>query len=212
MMSTPNSTRILEILAVTLTGFGKFVFVDIYNFKIWYILVACISWMIYIGYRVRHDPDILDYFGFRRHGFSESLKIILPLALVALGAFIAIGLITDNLIVSWTMVPILILYPIWGTIQQFLMVGLIARNLMDLDNVKVSNFWVVAIISILFSTVHYPSFELIAGTFLLAILYTIVFIRYRNLWVLGLFHGWLGCFFYFFVLGRDPLNELFQSM
>jgi hypothetical protein len=32
----------------------------------------------------------------------------------------------------------------------------------------------------------------------------VVYFRTRNLWALGIFHGWFATGLYFFVLGRDP--------
>jgi len=36
-----------------------------------------------------------------------------------------------------------------------------------------------------------------------------LYFRYRNLWPLGVLHGWLGAFFYLWVLGRDMWVENF---
>jgi hypothetical protein len=35
-----------------------------------------------------------------------------------------------------------------------------------------------------------------------------IFLRWRNVWPLGICHGWLGVLFYFWVLGRDPWLEI----
>ena len=207
-----NSIRIFEISAVLATGLGKFIFVDLFNYKIWYIFSACICWMIYIFLRARRDKDTFQNFGFRMEGFKSSLRIIMPISALAVITFVGIGLITDRLLINWHIIPIMLLYPIWGTIQQFLMISLLATHLSQLEGFKLTNFFIVTITAVLFSVVHYPSYELISGTFLLAVLYTIIFIKYRNVWVLGIFHGWLGCFFYFFVLGRDALAEMLQSL
>jgi len=203
----------LELIAVLLTGFGKFLFVDIFNFKMAYIVIACLGWIAYIIYLSKKYDNALGYFGLRKTGLKETLKVILPISAVALLVFVALGVWTEKLLFSWHIIPILLLYPIWGTIQQFLMIGLIASNLRDLqDKINLSTFGIILTVAVLFSIVHYPSYELIAGTFLLALLYTWVFLRYRNLWVLGFFHGWLGCLFYFLVLGRDPWLEKMGSI
>jgi uncharacterized protein len=46
----------------------------------------------------------------------------------------------------------------------------------------------------------------------MALIYTMLYIKFRNLWVLGIFHGWLGCFFYFFVLHRDSWLEFIAAI
>lgn len=48
---------------------------------------------------------------------------------------------------------------------------------------------------------------LLVGTALLGGLYVVLFQKHRNLWPLGLVHGWLGSLFYPWVLGIDPLGE-----
>jgi hypothetical protein len=50
------------------------------------------------------------------------------------------------------------------------------------------------------------------ATFFLAAVYGWVYWKERNLYVLGLFHGWLGGIFYYTVLGRDPFVEVFGNL
>ena len=113
------------------------------------------------------------------------------------------------MILNWHLIPILILYPLWGTLQQFIIVGLIAGNLKDLQKYHWSETSIVLLTSIVFSLVHYPNTLLMLGTFGLCLLYAKVYLWRKNLLVLGLFHGWLGGLFYFIVLGRDPWIEVF---
>jgi membrane protease YdiL (CAAX protease family) len=166
-------------------------------------MLASISWIVYIFYRIRSDRSIVARWGFRKEGFSESARLIAPLAVIALTLFILYGLKSGKMIMSWHILPSLVLYPLWGTIQQFLIMALLAKNLNSLQSARVPRYILVFITAFVFAIVHYPFILLIMGTFILAIIYTLIYLKYRNLWVLGLFHGWLGSFFYFFVLGRD---------
>ena len=199
-------------MAVVFTGFCKFLFVDHLQQKFSFVTTACIGWLIYILYRIRKDNSLPDYWGFRKEGFKSSLKVVLPLAIVAILTFVIVGTVRSTLILNWHMLPILILYPIWGTIQQFLIIGLIARNLSDYENRTIPKSVVVVASSAVFSVVHYPSVPLMIATFVLALLYTLLYLKHNNLWILGLFHGWLGCFFYYFVLGRDPWLEFISAI
>jgi membrane protease YdiL (CAAX protease family) len=54
-----------------------------------------------------------------------------------------------------------------------------------------------------------PEIPLMLTTFGLGLVYIPLYLRYRNLWPLGLYHGWLGTLFYLWVLGRDPWVETF---
>jgi uncharacterized protein len=207
-----NNIRILEVTMVVITGLGKFLFVDYLNLKFYYVIAACLLWIGYILYRVKQSPGILSYWGFQKTGFKKSLKIILPIAIITVCFFIAYGLFFDTLIFNWHIVPILMLYPCWGAIQQFLIIGLITKNLSELDNVRIPKAIIVLLASTLFAIVHYPSWMLIGATFVLAIFYSIIYLRYNNLWTLGLFHGWLGGLLYFFVLNRDPWMEFLHAV
>jgi len=71
--------------------------------------------------------------------------------------------------------------------------------------------WLIVLITAsIFAVVHYPHNLLIAGTFVLALVYATLSLKNRNLIVLGTFHGWLGAFFYCTILGRDAWVEVFE--
>jgi hypothetical protein len=214
MTQSLNNDRVkkIEILAVLLTGIGKFIFFNGLHMQFWFILLASIFWTSYILWRIQSDRSVLVLWGFRKDGFRDSMTMIAPLALIALVLFVLYGLKSGNLILSWHIVPSLILYPFWGTIQQFLIMALLAGNLSSMQKFRLSKFAVVGVTATFFSIVHFPYYLLIAGTFLLAIVYTLVYLKYRNLWLLGLLHGWLGSFFYFFVLGKDAWMTFVESI
>ena len=211
-MNLLNKRRLFEITAAALTGLGKIVLIDLLEQKLLFILIACLFWIGYVIWRYRKDTDILTYWGFTKNNFRQSFLRLLPLVLISILGFFLYGYFKNTLILNWHILPILLLYPLWGVIQQYLVVGLVAGNLQDQDKFRMPKWAIVIITAILFSIVHYPSGMLILGTFLLAIVYTIEYLRDRNLWVLGIYHGWLGCFYYFFVLQRDPFVETFGSL
>lgn len=90
----------------------------------------------------------------------------------------------------------IILYPIWGVIQQFLVIGLVAGNLQDLKRTRLNEFVIIVLTALLFGLIHYPYYWLMLGTFILALLYGFIYLRERNIYVMGLFHGWLGGLFF----------------
>lgn len=204
-----NDKTIFEITAVLITGVFKFLMVDVFNAKFWFILLAGIFWILYIFIRVSQNINTLKDWGFKKEGFIPSIKIIAIPSIVVVASSIGIGLSNGNLILNWHIFPIMILYPIWGTLQQFLIISLFGGNLNRLNIPPIMN---IILTAFLFSIVHYPSIELILATFILAIFYMLLFLRYKNVWVLGLFHGWLACIFYFFALGRDPWAEFIGTI
>ena len=210
--SISNKRRILEISAVILTAIGKFIFMDYLNWRFPFVAVAIISWVSYIIYRKSKQPGITKYWGFRTDNFKTVLKKVLPFGLLAVISFLAIGFYQNTINISWHIIPILILYPIWGVIQQFLLIALTAGNLQDLKDQKLNKGFIILLAAVLFGAIHYPYVWLMMATFILAIFYGWIYLKERNLYVLGLFHGWLGGIFYYTILERDPFLEMFGKI
>jgi len=59
--------------------------------------------------------------------------MVLPFGLLGITTMIVIGAIQGTINITWHIIPILITYPIWGTIQQFLLIALLAGNLSELN-------------------------------------------------------------------------------
>ena len=210
--SISNKRRVLEISAVISTAVGKFIFMDHLNWRFPFVAVAIISWVSYIIYRKSKQPGITKYWGFRTDNFKTVLKKVLPFGLLAVVTFFGVGFYKDTLNISWHIIPILILYPIWGTIQQFLLIALTAGNLQDMKGQNLNKEIIILLSAILFGAIHYPFVWLMIATFILAIFYGWIYLSERNIYVLGLFHGWLGGIFYYTVLERDPFLEMFGKM
>lgn len=206
-ISISNKRRILEISAVILTAAGKFFFMYYLDWRFPFVAAAIISWVSYIIYRNRTKTGIIKYWGFRTDNFKTVLRKVLPFGLVSVIAFTCIGLYRDTINITWHILPILILYPVWGVIQQFLLIALTAGNMQDLKGKPLNKIVVLLFSALLFAAVHYPFVWLIIATFILAVFYGLIYLRERNIYVLGLFHGWLGGIFYYTVLDRDPFLE-----
>jgi len=152
---------------------------------------------------------MFDYWGIGKTNFRKTFLELLPVGLVCIIVFVLIGNYRGTNILNWHIIPILLLYPLWGVVQQFIVVGLITKNLRDMKRTQLSAWSIVLITALIFGAVHYPHNMLIAGTFVLALVYAALSLKNRNLIVLGTFHGWLGAFFYYTVLGRDAWGEVF---
>jgi uncharacterized protein len=207
--SMTDRHRKLEVLAVVFTGVGKFVFMDLLEWRLPFIVSVIIAWTVYVLIQTRRDHNLLLYWGFRVDNFWSTTRMLLPFGALSLISFCVIGYQQNTLNVTWHIIPILVLYPVWGVIQQFLVVALVAGNLQDLKQRTLSKAVIISITALLFGLLHYPYYWLIAGTFILALLYGFVYLRHRNVFVLGLFHGWLGGIFFYTVVGRDPFIEIF---
>ena len=204
-----DKVRLLEILGVAATGLGKFVFMDYLNWRLQYVCVAILAWSIYVFYRYKKNKNVIKDWGFRLDNFVPTLRLMMPFAIFSVITFFDVGLLQGSINLTWHIIPILISYPIWGSIQQFLTIGLLAGNLSNMKRVKLKRASVIIITAIFFSIVHFPSIWLMIGTFILALYYGFIYLKSKNLYALGLLHGWLGAFFYYTVLNQDPFSEIF---
>jgi membrane protease YdiL (CAAX protease family) len=211
-MKAENKQRFSEIIAVLLTGAGKFIFMDWLNWRAFYVVGACLFWIGFVVYRYRMDKTVLEYWGFTTANFKGTFLMLLPLGVVSVVLFFIIGNYFGTIIINKNIIPILILYPIWGVIQQFIVVALVAGNLRDMENLKIQNWMIILLTSLVFSVVHFPFLTLVGGTFLLALVYTTIYLRKKNLYALGLYHVWLGAFYFYTIVGRDPWTEVFGGL
>ncbi|MEP2935876.1 MAG: CPBP family intramembrane glutamic endopeptidase [Gilvibacter sp.] len=207
-----DRTRIFELMAVLITAVGKFVLMDWLNYRFFYVAAAIVFWSGYVIFKSKRLPGILSHWGFSKATFKQAFKVVIPFAVFAVISFFTVGAIRGSLTLTWHILPILISYPLWGVIQQFLVIGLVAGNLNDMKRVKVPKWIVIGITALLFAVVHFPSTWLMASTFVLALFYGYVYLKVKNLYVLGLFHGVLGALFYYTVLGEDPFARIFLSL
>jgi uncharacterized protein len=233
MPHPPTSTTrlVLEIVAVLLTACGKFIFMDslIWNFSSYrsmFIVTVIVLWIIYIINRYLNVNNILKEWGFRFDNFwtiIRSKRFYIP-ALAAVSAMFLIGYLQNTINLKKEILYIMSLYPIWGTLQQFLLIGLVVGNLDRLaDHLpenKRKSWHKPAILlgaAILFAAIHATIkvgnwWMLVGGTFLLAVYYGWLYRKEKNLFVLGLFHGWLAAIIFYTLVGRDVWKEFFVNI
>jgi uncharacterized protein len=201
--------RVLEIASVFLTGAGKFIFMDWLQWKLPFIAIAILAWSGYVFIQHQQAPGILRYWGFRTDNFRQVLKMVLPFGIISIILFLLIGFYFDTISITWHIIPILILYPIWGVVQQFLVIGIVAGNLKDISRPRFPNMLIIPVTAMLFGGLHYPYYWLMLGTLVLALFYGHVYLKNKNVYLMGIFHGWLGALFFYTVVGRDPFTEIF---
>ncbi len=201
-------TRWLEIGAVTATGIFHLIFQSL-EAKGLFIVLASIGWVSYIAWRVRCDSDLWVKWGFHTKNLLSAF--VWPTVIFTLGVTLMAwyGLTHARVLWQGHIFFLLLLYPLWGILQQFLVQALGVANLMTIFP---KQGWMVALPVgvVLFSLVHYPDgWLLMLATAVMACFFIPCYLRDRNLWPLGLYHGWLGTFFYLWVLGRDPWVDVF---
>ena len=196
-----------EVSAVALTGVLHLVFKSL-GAKGLFIALASLSWIGYVAYQIRRDPTRWKRWGFRADNLRQAF--VWPSVLfVASGLAMAwYGAMTGRVLWEGHMVFLLLWYPLWGILQQFLVQALGVTNLITLFP-RHGLLLAMPVGVVLFAVVHFPNWRLMLATALLACFFIPLYVRDRNLWPLGLYHGWLGTFFYLWVLGRDPWVSVF---
>lgn len=207
MINYSVSVRKFEIGAALLTGVLH-VALHGSGFTGLFIGAAALFWIVYVIWRIRRQVEVLREWGFRVDNLNTSFKWPTLFFLAATIVMALIGVSRGHTLLDRALLPLLVLYPLWGVVQQFLVQSLFVSNLTALLSVEKTGFAVVAGV-VLFGLVHYPRWIEVIATAGMAAVFIPLFLNDRNLWPLGLYHGWLGSFFHVWVLGRNPWFEIF---
>jgi hypothetical protein len=204
-----DTKKWIELLAVAVTGLLKFIIMDWLQMRAFYICGACLFWLIYVLIKYKSDKNILKNWGFKPDGFRQSFLFLIPFTIASIITFSFFAYYNNTINLNWHILPVFLFYPAWGLIQQFMMLGLITANLKSIKRVKFNNLQIALITACIFSMVHYPYVSLMIYTFIMQIIFTIVYLKWGNLWSLGIHHGWIATFLLYFMLKRDLWTEFF---
>jgi hypothetical protein len=200
----PGSRRWFEVAAVVATGL-LFLLFRYLRLQGIFVPIAASFWTGFVWYHGRREPGVLRTWGFRLDTLWPAFRATSAFSLPFAGLLALVGASRGSLSFPPHAWILMALYPIWGVVQQFLVQALLVRNLEG--NLPQSGLFLVG--SCLFAIVHVPEMPLMLATFGLGLVYVPLYLKYRNLWPLGLYHGWLGTLFYLWVLSRDPWVETF---
>ncbi len=200
-----DARALAELGAVVMTGVGHLVAseADLSNV---YIPVVIAGWGGYVGYRAATEPGYLADLGFTGENLGRAARDV---GLLSAGAVLGMGIYgaaNESLHLEPELLPLLVLYPVWGLTQQTLVQGYVTRHLADAGLPALA---VAPITAVTFGSVHVPNWPLTAATAGMGGAFAPLYLRDRNLWPLGVAHGSLGALFYVWVLDRDPWAEIF---
>ena len=204
----PDKVKWFEISALVATGGLKFLLMDWLDLRAAYIAGICLFWLTYIYIKYRKDPSVIILWGIQKKNFKTTFLFLLPFATVFMAGIGIYGYLSEAILWNWHILPIFMLYPVWGLIQQFMVAGLVSGNLKSIKNPQFSNYQIILLTSSLFSLVHYPDGFLMLFTFMMQWVFTTAFLRWKNIWPLGIYHGWIATFLLYYVLERDLWMEL----
>ena len=203
------STRrraLAEIGAVLLTAGAFVVFHGFRCPSLCFIAPCVLLWGTHLARRVQRDRSVLRDWGLRLDNLEAASVPCFAVASVAAVAILAFRLGRGWRPVPPSFVVILLLYPFWGIFQQFCVQALFVRNL---ETLGVRRALIVPVTAVLFGLVHVRNEVLLGLCTAAGAVWTVLFLRWRNLIPIGLSHGWLGTLVYYFVLEKDPLPGLF---
>jgi hypothetical protein len=155
-----------------------------------------LSWIIILGFVLashalrRETPASL---GFRAANLKSALAAVAPAVLTIALALLAIGAICHTIrpVTLGSAFLSLALYCFWGLFQQYLLNGYFLNRF-----VKISPAFAPLMAAIAFSAIHTPNWFLIIVTFFAGYVCAKIYLKFRNLYVLGLAHGVIGFLLY----------------
>ena len=141
--------------------------------------------MLYSHWLNGESPQVL---GFTGKYFLRAIQLLI-LPMIVVGALLFfIGLRAHSLNFGERFWLSLLVVPFWGLTQQYILQGFIYRRLQRIFPTQ-NSYTVILIAAVLFALVHAPNFPLMFLTLVGGIVWTWVYERAPNLFVLGLSHG-----------------------
>jgi uncharacterized protein len=176
-----------------------------------FIVGACVFWIGFVFIRARQNKNAFRDWGFRADNLRQAVTIPAMLLGVLAGSFAGYAHFQGTLLFPLHTLLLFLFYPIWGLIQQFLALSIVVNNLERIPTLGRKKPLLVMVSAILFGMVHAYDIRLAAGTLFLELLIIPLYLKDRNLWPLGVLHGWIGVLFYLWVLNQDLWIETFGS-
>jgi len=166
-----------EAVAVLLTGVAHLFFEEVLGAKWVFMLFAFLTWSVYLSRQVQRERAVLKQWGLCQDNLGVTFVVTGIAFSIGTAGIIGLALSRGTFVTSWHIFPLLVAYPVWGLIQQFLIQVLVVRNLTD-GVVGLRAPWrVTPIAASLFALAHWPDGVLMGATFLLGVAFTPVYLR-----------------------------------
>lgn len=199
---TPRRRAVGELAAAAGTV-GAWVAAEALGLKVWALPLLAV-WAVYLVARAVRRPDLWVEWGLRPTGWRHGLAWHGGAMVAALSVVAAVGAVRASLALPTHAWVLLLLYPPWALCQQFVLQNVVVANAAV---VGIKRAWLPFLGMLLFGAAHLPDLRLAGLTALGGLLWTGLWLRARNLWLLALGHAAVGTFAFLWVLGRDPLLE-----
>ena len=173
--------------------------------KRWSFLASGLALGAYIFYLVKRHPHSWHELGFRRDNLAAGLVPVGLCTLLVGAGLVALAAGKGRAVWQPTMLVLLALYPVWPLAQQFAFQGLLHRGLRVLVRVPALQ---VLLTAAAFASVHLGNVTLLALTFAAGIMWSVLYRRWPNLWLLAGSHSILAALAYPLLFHDAPLSRV----
>lgn len=164
------------------------------------VAAGVVLWGSYLAWRSRREPGFWRQLLWPSQPQARGLRSLAAFTGVGVLLLVLVGVLRETWPPPKSFWLILAAYPVWGTVQQFLLNAVLARHLRSL----LPSGWAHLVAALGFAAAHAPDWPVVAATFPAALFWVWVYPRLPHLPLLGIAHGVVGTFFFYLVLGRDP--------
>ncbi len=201
-------SRQIAIIDVVVVGSISLAYVALELLQVpkrWSFMAIGVALAVYAVYLVRRRSDSWRALGFRRDNLLAGLFPVGVCTFFAGGGLVVFAALRGQAVWGSEVLVLLALYPVWALVQQLAFQGLLHRRLTVLVRSPVLQVFITAAA---FASVHFGNIALVALTFSAGVLWSVLYRRWPNLWLLAASHTVLAALAYPLVLADAPLSRL----
>lgn len=197
------------IILVLTTAIFKWLLVDLWDLRIAFIPLVITAWTLFIWKFAKTDRNFFKNAGLGLLGFKATALLCLVFIIVSASLMFGYVKLQHYNIANPNMFIAMLLYPIWGIVQQFIVMNFVLN---DLQKFKLNKFLIILVSALAFGLIHLPDVKLFAATFVAGLVFSAIYIKHQNLWPLGITHGLLASMLYYWVLNQDPIQQIINTL
>jgi uncharacterized protein len=171
--------------------------------NVFFIVGVSLFWASFAIVRAGQDRGIVRKWGFSTANLLPATAASALIFAVAAALLAAHAWSGDNLRFPAHTFVLMLVYPVWGVMQQFVTLAVVVSNLERVPELADRRLLVWFVGVLLFGVIHAYDARLAVGTAVLEMAVIPLYWRFRNLWPLGVLHGWTGALFYLWGLNID---------